>query len=241
MASLSGMTGVAAQMCSKPDKEFKEAVEQEWKVAGVVPPKWEPRRVVLNDLGPAATFIAANYNLPFDVRAFEREAKRILKELEQEFGWVYETLHTDGKTKGRINYTVWSDIFSCSNCGGEVTFLDEALDPKTKRVKDSFPCPHCGAELTKARMDRLYETYLDPVLGKSVKRIKRQPVLINYSVGKGKFEKRPDKNDLALLKKIEDLPRPPRIPTNEIPFMHMTHQRARMEAFGITQLNLRPL
>lgn len=68
----SGMTAVAVQMCGKPDKEFKEAVEQEWKVAGVAPPKWGPRRVVLNDLGPAATFIAANYNLPFDVRAFER-------------------------------------------------------------------------------------------------------------------------------------------------------------------------
>jgi len=116
---------------------------------------------------------------------------------------MYETLHTDGKTRGRINYTVWSDIFSCADCGGEVTFLDEALDPKTKRVKDSFPCPHCGSELTKTRMDRLYETYLDPMLGKSAKRTKRRPVLINYATVKGKFEKPPDKNDFALLQKIE--------------------------------------
>lgn len=232
----SGMTGVAAQMCGNPDKEFKEEVEREWQSAGVAPPKWGARRIVLNDLGPAATFIAANYNLPFDVRAFEREAKRILKELEQELGWMYETVHTDGKTKGRINYTVWSDIFSCADCGGEVTFLDEALDPKTKRVKDSFPCPHCGAELTKTRMDRLYETYLDPVLGKSVKRTKRRPVLINYTTVKGKFEKQPDKNDLVPLKKIEALLFPPKVPTNEIPFMHMTHQRAHMDASGITHI-----
>src|SRR5262249_49123231 len=158
-------------------------------------------------------------------------------DLEQELGWMYETLHKDGKTKGRINYTVWSDIFSCSDCGGWGTFLYEALDPETKRVKDSFPCPHCGSELTKTRMDRLYETYLDPELGKSVKRTKRRPVLINYNTAKGKFEKQPDKNDLALLKKIEALRLPPKVPTNEIPFMHMTHQRAHMDASGITHIH----
>ena len=39
------------------------------------------RRAVLNDLSPVATFIAYNYNTPVDVDAFEREAKRILKEV----------------------------------------------------------------------------------------------------------------------------------------------------------------
>lgn len=86
-------------------------------------------------------------------------------------------------------------------------------------------------------MDRLYETYLDPILGKSAKRTKRRPVLINYTVTKGKFEKQPDKNDFALFQKIEALPIPPKTPTNEIPFMHMTHQRARMDASGITHIH----
>jgi hypothetical protein len=44
------------------------------------------------------------------VKTFEREAIRILKEVEKECGWMYETLHTDGKTKGKINSVVWSDI-----------------------------------------------------------------------------------------------------------------------------------
>jgi hypothetical protein len=233
----SGMTGVAAQMCGNPDNEFKQALEEECRRNRRPLPTWGARKAVLNDLSPAATFIARGYNLPFDVEAFVETGERILAELNEELGWMYETIHTDGKTKGRINYTVWSDIFSCSDCGGEVTFLDEALDPKTKRVKESFPCPHCGAELTKARMDRQYETYLDSVLGKSTKRIKRRPVLINYSTAKGKFEKPPNKDDLALLKKVESLTLPPKVPTNEIPFMHMTHQRARMDTFGITHIH----
>ena len=51
------------------------------------------RKAVLNDLSPAATFIAYNYNTPVDAAAFEREARRILHEVEQECGWMYETWH----------------------------------------------------------------------------------------------------------------------------------------------------
>ena len=48
---------------------------------------WKPfsrlgvRRAVLNDLSPAATFIAYKYNTSVYVQAFEREAKRILTEM----------------------------------------------------------------------------------------------------------------------------------------------------------------
>jgi DNA modification methylase/predicted RNA-binding Zn-ribbon protein involved in translation (DUF1610 family) len=234
----SGMTGVAAQMCGHPDAGFRKTVETEWEEAGYGRPGWGARRVVLNDLGPAASFITANYNLPFDVKEFERAARRILKELEQEIGWMYETLHTDGRTKGIINYTVWSDVFACPECAGEVVFVEAALDEETKHLKDAFPCPSCGAELTKTQMERLYETYVDTALGRSTRRLMRKPVFINYSVGKKKkFEKKPDENDLETLKRIELLPIPHAVPTNEIPFMHMTHQRARMEAFGITHIH----
>ena len=234
----SGMTGVAAQMCGQPPTDFQHELELKWQANDNLPPlRWGARRVILNDLSPAATFIEANFNLPFEVKAFEREARRMLKALKKELGWMYETWHTDGKTRGQINYTVWSDIFACSNCGGEVVFVTEALDPKTKRVKDSFPCPHCNTELTKARMERLYETYLDPILGKAVKRLKRQPVLINYNASGQRLEKKPDEADLATLKRIESLPYQETVPTNEIPFMHMTHERARMEAFGITHIH----
>ncbi len=62
-------------------------------------------------------------------------------------------------------------------------------------------------------------------------------MLINYSVGKSKHEKKPDGEDLALLQSITEKSLPESVPTNEIPFMHMTHQRARMDAFGITHVH----
>lgn len=233
----SGMTGVAAQKCAKPDPVFRVELEKTWKAAGYPPPQWGARRVILNDLSPAATFIAANYNLPFDVAAFEREAHRILKELDAEIGWMYETLHTDGKTKGRINYTVWSEVFACPECGGEVVFLEEALDRVSKQVKDEFPCPRCAVGLTKRRLQRIYATTADPVIGANIQVPKRRPVLINYSVGGRASEKEPDSADLAVLERVATMRLPAGVPTDELPFMHMTHQRARMEVFGVTHIH----
>ena len=184
----SGMTGVAAQWCGTAPASYRFELEQAWKKEGRAAPKWGARRAVLNDLSPAATFIGANYNIPFDVDAFAKAGKQLLQAVEQDIGWMYETLHSDGKTKGRIEYTVWSEVFSCPECAGEVNFLDEALDEETKRVKDEFPCPHCNAGLTKKKLERLYVTKLDSATGTTLQAPKRVPSLIVYRIGKTKYE-----------------------------------------------------
>jgi len=91
----SGMTGVAAQWCHVAPASYRRELELNWRHQGNAPPKWGARRVILNDLSPAATFIAANYNLPFDVEAFARAGRQLLQEVEQEIGWMYETLHVE--------------------------------------------------------------------------------------------------------------------------------------------------
>ncbi|HQE04530.1 MAG TPA: DNA methyltransferase, partial [Bacillota bacterium] len=179
-----GMTGVAAQLCG--DRTAVESLGYKVDDQGVVyrqeeyidesgkkRTEWTPfsklgvRYAILNDLSPAATFIAYNYNTPVDIAAFEREAKRILEEVEDECGWMYATLAhgepgsglptldesmirevadrikqartadevreimaelTTKSSKvgngrlavGKINYTVWSDVFICPDCTQEV-------------------------------------------------------------------------------------------------------------------------
>ncbi|WP_447730765.1 DNA methyltransferase [Pseudoxanthomonas suwonensis] len=233
----SGMTGVAAQWCGSAPSAYRHELETEWKKQGKAAPKWGARRVILNDLSPAATFIAANYNLPFDVETFAKEGKKLLNEVEQELGWMYETLHKDGKTKGRIEYTVWSQVYSCPECAGEVNFIDEALDEDSKRVKDSFPCPHCGAELTKQKMERLFASTVDSATGRTLQTPKRQPSLIIYSVEGSRYQKSPDEHDLHVLNQIHSMALPGDVPTMEIPPMHMTHERARMDYSGITHVH----
>lgn len=235
-----GMTGVAAQMCG--DKKVveslgvtKESPEQKYKVdnGGIIYErhineagksvwvefsKLGARKAVLNDLSPAATFIAYNYNTPVNVAAFEMEAKRILAEVEAECGWMYETLHTDGKTKGKIKYTVWSDVFVCPNCAEEIVFWDAAVDKKTVKVRSIFTCQNCHAELTKRKMERAWITKFDSALNDSVKQAKQVPVLINYTIEgqRGRFEKTPDNADLTLIEKVENSKIPYWFPTDRI-------------------------
>lgn len=219
----SGMTGVAAQFCGTAPEDYRLQLNQERKKAGLPPPEWGARRAVLNDLSPAATFIAANYNTPFDVIAFAEAGEKLLDDAEQEIGWMYETLHTDGRTKGKIDYTVWSEIFSCPECTGEINFLKQALDMETRQIQDTFICPHCSAELTKKKLDWMFETQIDKASGLPWQRTKYIPVLISYKVGKNKFEKIPDQFDIDNLEKIDSLSLPEQIPDNGFPIEQMFH------------------
>jgi DNA modification methylase len=236
----SGMTGVAAQFCGTAPESYRKQVEQEWNTAGYTAPKWGARRVILNDLGPAATFISAGYNLPFNVREFERAAKKILKDVETELGWMYETLHSDGKTKGTINFTVWSEVFGCSECGKEVVFFEEAMDEDTKAVSEVIRCPHCAVELRKEQMDLQFESFQDPGSGEVERRPKRRVVLINYDVGKSTYEKKPDAADLKVVERIAAMPLPPSLPFTRLPDCQMTRvgRMATTETRAINQMFL---
>lgn len=147
-----GMTGIAAHMCSNPDSKLKTQLEKEIKNI-----KWGTRKAVLNDLSPAASFITYNYNTLFNSQVFKEEALRVLDECEKEFGWMYETIHVDEKNnviigidgkpiKGRINYIVWSDVLVCPNCSKEIVFWDVAVGNKKKKIKDVFKCNQCYSD-----------------------------------------------------------------------------------------------
>ena len=232
-----GMTGVAAQWCGTAPESYRTALEALWANEGFGKPSWGHRRTIQNDLSPLAGFIAANYALPFDLDAFAEAGRALLDGVEAELGWMYETLHTDGETRGRIDYTVWSEVFSCPDCTGEVVFTEEALDETSGRVRDVFPCPQCGSELTKRRLERLYESEFDPSINAMIRVPKREPAMIVYSVDGATYRKKPDAEDMGTLDRINRLPLPPEVPSDLIPPMHMTHQRARMEYSGVTHIH----
>ncbi|MEI7451463.1 MAG: DNA methyltransferase, partial [Desulfomonile sp.] len=199
-----GMTGVAAQLCGDRNEvqQLGYRVQQDGTILneeGNAFSKLGARRAVLNDLSPAASFIASNYLLPFDQAAFEKEAQRILSAIESEMGWIYATAHTNGKP-GRINFTVWSDVFTCPECGGEIVFWEDAVEDGY--VKDEIQCSHCKASLRKRNLDRTASVQLNPDTGKIEKKPKRQPVLINYSFAGERYEKTPDKDDLTLVQTL---------------------------------------
>ncbi|AUH64070.1 DNA methyltransferase [Paracoccus zhejiangensis] len=233
----SGMTAIAAQWCDAAPLAYRHQIELERHKAGLPAPRWGARRAIVGDLAPVATFISANQTIPFDVPGFEVEFEKLLEATSQKIGWMYETLHSDGKTKGRIEYTIWSEVFTCPECSAEINFVAEAMDQETKKVRDSFSCPSCNAELTKKRLDRLYTNQFDAAIGENVKTPKREPALIRYTVGGEKYEKKPDNSDLKIIQRIAEIDIPSSVPKSLIPPMHMTHERARMDYSGITHIH----
>ena len=70
---------------------------------------------------------------------------------------MYKTTVTPDTGKpfeAQIDYTIWSEVFTCPHCGGEVVFYDAAFNPETGKVRDDFSCPACGAQLTKSGLER---------------------------------------------------------------------------------------
>lgn len=232
----SGMTGVAAQWCSLAPKAYRQTLERQFAAEGRPKPEWGQRHVILNDLAPAATFIAAGYNLPFDLGDFTAAVSRILLELQDDVGWMYETLHNDGRSTGRINFTVWTEVFACPHCSGEVDFIEATLDRRTKRTRRKFLCPNCGTSLTKDKLQRLFNTVTDSVTGRPRQQMRIRPALINYSIRGSRFEKVPDGKDLERLTRIAKLPLPPEVPIEEFRFDDMW-EAPRLQGRGISHLH----
>ena len=209
------MTGVAAQIGQKPETEFKKIIEKE--MPGI---KWGARHAILCDISPIATFIAYNLNNSIDKKSFEKEANQILDQVEQECGWMYQTQHTvDGQIQydtedtkkpilGKINYTVWSDVFVCPNCTEELIFFNIAYD-ENNNVNKKLQCTYCKSKIEKQGLERETITKFDDAQNQNIKQTKQVPVLINYTVTKGRKSARhnkiPDKFDLNLIKQIENI------------------------------------
>jgi hypothetical protein len=211
-----GMTGVAAQACGMPPSHLRRDIEQEM---GKV--KWGARRAVLSDLSPSATFVAAGLNLPVDAKAFDRRSGEILEEFEAEWGWMYKTADDRGRVR-TIDYTVWSEVFTCAVCASPVVFYDVALDKATGTVRETFSCPECGNATGKDGLERRM-VLTRSLAGDEYERIELRPVEIYYRDGNAKKSKRLDDEDFAVLRRLATAVLPRGAPTAELPLQHMVH------------------
>jgi hypothetical protein len=205
-----GMTGVAAQLCG--DKEEVAALGYNVGSGGVLldstdheAGKLGGRVAVLNDLAPAATLITAGYNLTRMARRFARQAAKLLDQFEEQYGWMHQTIDSKTKKPCPINFTVWSEIFACPDCAGEIEFWSAAYDDKSGNVSGEMRCPHCRAEIGKRDLQRKMETWFDPALRRTRKRQALRPILINYTSNGVRRQKKPDDHDLRVLEQAEKL------------------------------------
>jgi len=174
----SGMSGIAAQLLGEELDEI--------------------RPTVLLDLSSYATFIASNYNNP-NSDSLIKEISDSIEEVSLSLGDKYLTQHCidgivqigfNGKpVMGTINYTIWSDVFFCPNCGYEMVYYEAALDPSTLKALKKFKCKKCNMEITKSNMVLKQTNAIDSRTGETTQYAVKVPVLINYSVGKKRYIK----------------------------------------------------
>ena len=231
-----GMTGVATNLCENPPFEVKNKIEHD-----VPHSTWGKRYAIINDLSTAATFFSANYNSSVSPE-FSALSKDIIAKLRAECGWMYRTKHAEESPSlfssdayGEINYTVWSDVFICPNCGNEMVFWDVAVDYERGKVNDKFTCPKCRGQLKKNNCQHAKTISFDKALGRTVELSKQVPVMINYSYLGKRYEKKPDAEDLEVVSRIEEMEIPYWYPTDTLEDGDKTSDATKL---GITNAHL---
>lgn len=219
-----GMAGVAARLCA--DRSAVAALGYTLTTDGKVLDENQdvisalgPRFPIVNDLSPAATLIAAGYNLTKDPECFSGYAKALLAKFNREYGWMYETRETDSDSPYPVNFTVWSEVFSCPDCSGELEYWDLAYDEASGKIDDLLTCPHCSAELAKRGLVRRTTTYFDGALQRTRSRQVLRPVEIHYQRNGETRRKKPDERDLAILERVEGLLASVKYPTDLMMFV----------------------
>ncbi len=93
------------------------------------------RHAVLSDLSPAAVHIARGYTARVNPDCFGQVASEMLA------GLAPLELELYGAPGGRIEYTVWSDVYRCPACEREILFWDAGVDQEAGAVRRTLSCP----------------------------------------------------------------------------------------------------
>jgi DNA modification methylase len=225
----SGMTGVACLMCDTLPSKEKQEMSFSMAKYGAGNVVWGERKCLLSDLSPLATKIANGYNMKWDVDHFKTSATSILDEINAD-----ESLGLVNNSGEFWDYIVWSEIFGCESCGYEIPLFLSAYDSTTNKIGPGMICPECGARQKKKHQNRVHETYYDQFLSATRKRPKLIPVRIGKATGKDVWFS--EIEGVHASKVMEFAYRDGEeilFPVSKIPFMHMTHERARLDYQGV--------
>ena len=219
-----GMTGIAAQLCDDPSTlnalgftttSNNVLIDENGHSVGEKGIRWS----VLNDLSPAATLIAAGYNLTTIPVSFSKFAGELLDKFNLENGWMYKTTDPETGDVCDIDFTIWSEVFSCPHCSGELEFWTLAYDTSSGTIVDNPICSHCSSEVTKRELIRRTTKYYDKVVGATRTKQTLKMVEIHYRHQGTKKKKHPDDNDLQRLSRVEQMLEEIDYPTELMMFM----------------------
>ncbi len=153
---------------------------------------------ILNELSPAACFIASRFVSTFPASRLETALRRLLDELSQLRADLYTTACRECGRDTELLYTVWAYRVACPHCDCDFNLWDVCRrygdTAREHRILTEFPCPGCGAALEKSALERTVA----------------EPVEVAYKCcGSRRREQThpPDREDLALIESLREQPR----------------------------------
>lgn len=150
--------------------------------------------VILNELSPAASFIAHNFTNTINTDEFNAAVSAVTDRLENLRKNIYTTECREcGKNVEQL-YTVWSYKLECNHCQNTFVLWEHCRkygnNIKEHKLLKKFPCPNCGEEVNKSYLPRH-----EPV-----------PVFLGYKCCGKKIVEHPlNQKDLEIIKDAEEM------------------------------------
>jgi len=113
---------------------------------------------ILNELSPAACFLADRFTSTIEPRLFEAGIEKILEATQATRRELYTTHRRDDGREIEFEYVVWSYRVICYRCGHEFTLWDHCRkygkNVREHKILSEFPCPRCKRVVKKSRLQR---------------------------------------------------------------------------------------
>lgn len=191
-------TGLAAASCAKRNPDVLNYLGTE----AIQNAKWGQRKAICIDIGVLPTFIGRTLLNPVETTSLKNTFDGWMKNVEKEWGWIYETVDPNGK-KGKIRYIYFSDVIQCNNCCNEIPFIEIFVDFDKGEFKNEARCPECGFILNAQNVEPVMEKIRDRLLKTDRLRVKRIPYQVYGQTDNRNWKRGATKEDLNDIRKIE--------------------------------------
>ena len=114
---------------------------------------------ILNELSPAASFIAYNFTQKVDPAEYNCAVEQLLRNLLDLRKSLYLTKCRECEKDVETQYIVWSYILECNHCYKQFVLWGHCRKygrtVREHKLLKKFPCPNCGQEVNKSYLRRL--------------------------------------------------------------------------------------
>lgn len=150
---------------------------------------------VLNELSPAASFIADRFTRSCDPEQFVAAVDAVRTEVDEVRRRLYGTICRECGKPVEILFAIWSYRVRCTECGHEFLLWNHCRrygrTVRDHKILGEFPCPACGRNIRKSRL----------------RRTAAAPVRLGYRCCSRRQVEHPlTDDDLCRLQKMEDNP-----------------------------------